>query len=177
MICCPFANCFPRLGLVKVSNAAYKAYDLDLPTPASVSQNVLDGLLRVKLGYGGVIVADHSKDVKEVGMIPNIGSAFSAGALGLNFDTFAGPIIAGCDMLVAGSGGRLIEPTAESLRKSLDLGILPAQRASEARKRVGKAKKGMRLPTGKFSKKAFDQLCREFEDFSRECRDAEREIV
>jgi beta-N-acetylhexosaminidase len=173
----PFRQLLPTLGLVKVSYAAYKAYDIDMPSPASLSSNVLKGLLRVKLGFRGVAVADHIEALKEMGRIPNVGWAYSQRAVGLNFDAFAKSILAGCDMLVVGWGGRLIEPFAERLRKSLEAGTVPMQRVTEAQKRIGRTKKGLRRPSGKFSNRAFDRLCREFENFNQECRSAGREIV
>ena len=63
------------------------------------------------------------------------------------------------------------------LRKTFEVGSFRAQRVNEALKRIRRAKKGIRLPTGKFSKKAYDRLCREFEDFAKDCKSAEREIV
>lgn len=80
-------------------------------------------------------------------------------------------------MVVAGLGGSSIEPVVKSLRIAFDAGTLSAQRMDEALKRIARAKKDMRLPTGKYSKKAFDRLSREFEEFAKECRSAEREIV
>lgn len=158
----PYRKLLPRVRLVLVSHLAYKAYDLNSAIPASLSANVLEGLLRVKLGYGGVAVANFSGLLaKKTGKIESIPRS----------------IAAGCDMVVVGLGGSSIEPVVESLRIAFDAGTLPAQRVSEAAKRIARAKRGLHLPTGKFSKKAYDRLCREFEDFNRECGFAEREIV
>lgn len=54
----PFRELLPRLPFIKLSNASYKAYDFDAPQPASVSSQVIHDLLRVKLGYPGLAVAD-----------------------------------------------------------------------------------------------------------------------
>lgn len=56
----PYRKLLPRVQLVLVSHLAYKAYDPNSAIPASLSANVLEGLLRVKLGYGGVAVANFS---------------------------------------------------------------------------------------------------------------------
>ncbi len=40
-----------------MSTAAYKAYDFDLLQSAGLSSKVVEGLLRVKLGYDGVAIA------------------------------------------------------------------------------------------------------------------------
>jgi len=172
----PFRQLLPKLGLIKLSYAAYKAYDFDLPIPASLSANVIDGLLRVKLGYRGVVVADHFMALKEMGVaIPNDRPFIPDGGLDFNFEPFAKSVAAGCDMLMVGWGESLIGDVAEKLKVTFNGGTLSARRVSEAVKRIGRAKKGMRLPTGKFSKKTFDRLFREFEEFSNDCKTAERE--
>lgn len=174
----PFRQLLPKLGLVNVSYAAYKAYDFDSLIPASLSVNVMGGLLRVKLGYRGVVVANHFAALELMGVaIPDVGPAVSQSGLSFDFEPFAKSVTAGCDMFVVGWGGSLIEPIAGKLRKALEAGTLPAHRISEAVNRIRRAKRCMRLPTGKLSKKAFDRLCREFEDFNKECRSAEQEIV
>jgi beta-N-acetylhexosaminidase len=174
----PYRQLLPRLAMVKLSYAAYKAYDLDLPTPVPLSVNVIGGLLRVKLGFRGVVVADHFLAIQQMGVaIPRPDPTGPERALSFNFEPFAKSVIAGCDMLVMGWGGSLIEPVAEKLRQALDAGTLPTQRVTEALKRIRRAKKGIRLPTGKFSTKAFERLCREFEAFGTECRSAERKNV
>jgi len=80
-------------------------------------------------------------------------------------------------MVTAGPGGGSIEFVIERLRIAFDAGRISAQRTDEALKRIARAKKCKRLPAGNFSKKAFDRLCREFENFNQECHTAEREIV
>ena len=57
----PYRKLLSQLPLVMISHAAYKAYDFDVPRPAVWSYEVVTGLLRVKLGYKGVAVADLSK--------------------------------------------------------------------------------------------------------------------
>jgi beta-N-acetylhexosaminidase len=167
----PFRQSLSRLGLVKASYAAYKAYDSDLAVPATCSANVLEGLLRVKLGFRGIIVADYCETLGDTG------PAFSARGVGPDFNVLAKSIVAGCDMLVVGGGGRPMELFAKAFRKAHEAGTLPARRVKEALKRIARAKMGLRLPTGKFSKKAFDRLCCEFEDFNQECHATERSIV
>jgi beta-N-acetylhexosaminidase len=158
----PYRRLLPLVQLVLVSHIAYKAYDLNSAIPASLSANVLEGLLRVKLGYGGVAIANFSG---------HLGKEF------VKVESIPKSIAAGCDMVVAGQGGSPIEAVFGSLKSAFDTGTLPAERVDEALKRIARAKKGLRLPTGKFSKKAFDKLCREFEEFGKECKLAEREIV
>ncbi len=167
----PFRQLLPKLGLVKVSHAKYKAYDSNCLIPGSLSVNVMGGLLRVKLGYRGVTVADYITALREMGNNPNVGFA------GLDLETFAKSVTAGADTLVIGWTGRFLELIIGDLKKALETGTLPAHRIDEAVNRIGRAKKGLRLPTGRFSKRALDKLCRQFEEFSKECKSAEREIV
>lgn len=158
----PYRTLLPRVQLVLVGHRAYKAYDLNHEIPASLSANILEGLLRVKLGYSGVALANFSSYLEH---------------MSVEAELILKSIAAGCDMVMAGPGGSTIEFVVESLRTAFDTGTIRAQRADAAMNRIARAKKGMRLPSGKFSKKAFDRLCREFEDFNKECRSAEREIV
>jgi beta-glucosidase-like glycosyl hydrolase len=173
----PFRQLLPRLAMVKLSYAAYKAYDLVLPIPASCSANVLNGLLRVKLGYRGVAIADHSAPILETARGISGVPSEEVGMLLVPMKTYATSLMAGCDMQMIQWGRKSLELAAQALGHALDVGDLTSQRVDEALKRIARAKKGTRLPTGRISKKAFDRLCRQFEEFGKECRSAEREIV
>jgi len=54
----PYRQLLPRLPLALISHAAYKAYDFDVLHAAAQSANIVEGLLRVKLHYEGLAVAD-----------------------------------------------------------------------------------------------------------------------
>ncbi|HLY60626.1 MAG TPA: glycoside hydrolase family 3 N-terminal domain-containing protein [Terriglobia bacterium] len=169
----PYRNILPRVQLVMVSYLAYKAYDLNSAIPASISSNVLEGLLRVKLGYRGICLADYYSAATEMLSFLN---PSTPGSISMDFETLPKSIAAGVDILVVMGGARFSELVGETLKKSQKAGTLTTQRISEAIKRIARAKKGLRRPTGKFSKKTFDRICREFEDFSQGCRSAERGI-
>jgi beta-N-acetylhexosaminidase len=174
----PFRQLLPQLAMVKLSYAAYKAYDLDFPISASESVNVIEGLLHVKLGYRGVAVVDPFESLREMKKgrpASTAGDKKEFKFLGVG--AAAKSIVAGCDMLVVGSEGRSLEVAAENLKLGLENGSLSKQRVADALKRIRRAKKGISLPTGKLSKQAFDRLCREFEEFSKNCRSAERKDV
>ncbi|MGD0695240.1 MAG: glycoside hydrolase family 3 N-terminal domain-containing protein [Terriglobia bacterium] len=170
----PFRQLLPRLAMVKLSYAAYKAYDLDLPIPASHSVNVLEGLLRVKLDYRGVSVVDPFELMREMekGLV-DLPVGDEGIMIFMDGDTAAKSISLGCDVLVVDFQRRLFELAAESLKKSLEDGSLSKRRVDEALKRIRRAKRGLRLPKGKFSKRDYDRLCRRFEDFSKECHSTE----
>ena len=93
----------------------------------------------------------------------------------MNHEVYIKSFIAGCDMQVVSLGGIPLKLIMDLIQKTVDVGTLSTQRVSEALKRIRRAKKGIRLHKGKFSKKTFDRLCREFEDFNKECRSAESE--
>jgi len=174
----PYRQLLPRLAMVKLSYAAYKAYDLDMPTPALLSLNVLEGLLRAKLGYRGIAVVDLFDALDQMATaLANSGPGNEQKAVSLRLDGFAQSITAGCDMAVIVPSERIFEPVRGGFRKALQAGTLSARRVDEALKRIRRAKTGMRLPTGKLSTKTFDRLCREFEEFATECRSAERKNV
>lgn len=168
----PYRELLPKLSLVKLSYAAYKAYDIDLAMPAWLSVNVLNGLLRVKLGYRGVALVDPFDAIHGV-------PAHGAGpqTFGVRMEASASSIIAGCDMYCMPRFGRIVEYHAAVLRRAVDDGTLTARRVQEAINRIQRAKRGIRLPTGKFSSRVFDQLCRKFEDFRRDVQTREREIA
>lgn len=170
----PFRQLLPRLALVKLSYVAYKAYDFDLALPAACSANILNGLLRVKLGYGGVAVADHTAPVMEAVRASRSEEVDFA----LPVKTYVVSLMAGCDMqIIRFWGRRSLQLGAESLKHAFEDGTLTAQRVDEALKRIERAKRGIRLPTGKFSNRAFDRLCRKFEEFARDVQFMEREIA
>ena len=165
----PFRQLLPQLTLVKMSYATYKAYDFDLAVQAMYSPNVLEGLLRVKLGYRGLTVVDLYEAITEISKaLPSSGSDEER-AVSLNVEAFAKSIMAGCEMQVVRWGGTSHDLIDVALKKALDAGTLLKRRADEALKRIRRAKKGIRRPSGKFSKRDFDRLCRQFEDFRREC--------
>jgi beta-N-acetylhexosaminidase len=174
----PFRQLLPDLAMAKLSYAAYKAYDLDLRIPASLSANVLEGLLRTKLGYRGLAVVDFFDALDQMmTALANSGPGNEQKAVSLKLDGFAQTINAGCDMVVITRSERMFELVLEGLRKAPQAGALSTRRLDESLRRIHRSKKGMRLPTGKFSKKTFDRLCREFEDLGAQCRSAERKNV
>jgi beta-N-acetylhexosaminidase len=151
----PYRQLLTQLPLVLVSHAAYKAYDFDVPRPAAHSVNVLEGLLRVKLRYEGLAVADVAKteDAQE--------------ALDLG-EKAVRSVKAGCDVLLLEGCEKPAEVVLTALEKALDAGRLSAERLEQSFKRIRLLRKSLAPPGGKISRTAVDQLARQFEDFSRE---------
>jgi beta-N-acetylhexosaminidase len=150
----PFRELLTRLPLVLVSPAAYKAYDFDRPRPASLSTGVVTGLLRVKLGYGGLALAYELE------------SARGAGEIG---DAAILALSAGCDMIVVDEGAPF-ENARLALDAGLESGKLLPQRVEQAVERIQAAKKRLRPPSGKVSMPALNRLVRRYEKFAMEYR-------
>jgi beta-N-acetylhexosaminidase len=155
----PYRALLSRLPLVLVSTAAYKAYDFDFPQSAGLSPKVVEGLLRVKLGYHGVGIAFGLETEAVRGTLTLEEAAVQA-------------LRAGCDMLLL-EDAEAAERVQAALSAARESGKLPSPRVEQALKRIQFAKEGLKPPTGKLSQRSLDRLVREFTDFSRgftECR-------
>ena len=172
----PFRRLLSKLKAVKLSYAAYKAYDFDLPITASCSRNVLQGLLRVKLGYRGLAIADHfgpvMESVRGISLTPpeELDLAVSSKA-------YVAATVAGCDMQVVCTLSRKsAEYCMLALASAVADGSLSGGRLGEALRRIQRVKRGLRQPSVRFSGKGYDQLCRKIEEFRKQVQTMEREI-
>ena len=157
----PYRELNDKLPLVMLSHCSYKAYDFDAPRPAALSPGVVTGLLRAKLGYAGLAVADLRPSTVTVGS-PDLG------------DAAAQAMIAGCDVLVtvAGGAGRVLA----GLRRALELGRLSTERMDQSLERVRAARRRVARPGGRVRKAEVDRLAKRFERFSEECKAEEPKI-
>jgi beta-N-acetylhexosaminidase len=159
----PYRELLPHLPMVLISNAAYKAYDFDYPRPASLSSQVVEGLLRIKLGYKGLALAYELESEEMRGTL----SLGEASIQSLN---------AGCDLLVLDR-----EASCHAVRRALQAGLesgkLSRQRLEQALERVRAARKALAPPAGTVSRRALDQLGRRFEAFEKEFRREELKIA
>jgi len=158
----PYRELIDKLPFVMLSHCAYKAYDFDAPRPAALSAGVVAGLLRVKMGYDGLAVAD-LRQPPATGAPPDLG------------DAAAQSMIAGCDILVTAAGGA--GKVLAGLRGALDLGRLSTQRVDQSLERVRAARRRLPRPGGKVRKAAVDQLTKRFERFRQECQAEEQKIA
>jgi beta-N-acetylhexosaminidase len=161
----PYRELLPRLPLIMVGHGAYKAYDFDLPRPATLSSSVVEGLLRAKLGYRGVAITDDlaSKAIRRI-MDPQEAALKS--------------LEAGCDLLrISGSPEKSAAAVLDALKGGLDSGKIPGARVEQALGRLRRVRKCIPLPGGKVSPRDFDRLARQFEKFTREFRTGEEEIA
>ena len=148
----PYRTLLPHLPLVLVSTAAYKAYDFDLLLSAGLSSKVVEGLLRVKLGYDGVAIAYGLETEAVRGTLTFEEAAVQA-------------VRAQCDMLLvkeAGAAGRALA----ALCAAWESGRLPSPRIEQALERVQLAKKGLKPPAGKLSRRSLGRLAGEFTKFT-----------
>jgi beta-N-acetylhexosaminidase len=159
----PFRDLLPILPFVMLSNVSYKAYDFDVPQPAALSAKVAHDLLRVKLGYRGVAVADLLELLEETSRH----TASEEGAFTSDRE-FSRSIQAGCDLQVVKWGERIAGSITQKMEKALVGGSLTQERVEAALQRVRAAKKGLKRPGGKLSARSFDRLAREFEEFNRQ---------
>jgi beta-N-acetylhexosaminidase len=157
----PYRELLPRLPLVMVSLAAYKAFDFDLPRAAALSSQVVEGLLHIKLGYCGVAVAGFLGPQTGYCKLDPERAAVQA----LN---------AGCDMLVADE--RSMEAIGRALNKALHSGTLSPQRLEQALRRIREVKRKLLPPSARISPHKLDQLIRSIENFSKEFRPEEQRI-
>ncbi len=155
----PYRRLVGKLALVMLSHCAYKAYDFDALRPAALSPSVVQGLLRVKLVYNGLAVAD-LRHALNSGIVADLGEAAVQ------------CVIAGCDLLVASREGA--ERVLAGLRRALESGRLSTQRVEQSLERIRVVRRQLARPTGKVSVAALDQLARRFENFSRECQAEEQ---
>jgi beta-glucosidase-like glycosyl hydrolase len=148
----PYRALLLRLPLVLVSPAAYKAYDFDLLQSAGLSPGVVEGLLRVKLGYNGVAIAC------------GLESEAIRGTLQLG-EAAVHAFRAGCDVLLL-EKAEAAEVVHEALREAFESGRLASPRVEQALKRIQLAKKGLKPPSGRLSRGSLQRVVSEFTDFS-----------
>jgi beta-N-acetylhexosaminidase len=148
----PYRALLPRLPLVLVSTAAYKAYDFDLLQSAGLSPKVVEGLLRVKLGYNGVAIACGLETEAVRGTLALEEAAVHA-------------LLAGCDMLLL-EKAEAADRVHEALRAARESGKLPRPRIEQVLKRIQLAKKGLKPPRGRLSRRSLDRVVREFRNFA-----------
>ena len=157
----PFRELLPALPLIKVSNVSYKAYDFDVVQPAAMSAKVVNDLLRVKLRYRGLAVADLWELLEEASHHTEPEDAAAMDAIAFTLCTKAG-----CDLQIVKWGERLAECVVREIGKKLEAGSLSQGHVAEALGRVRAAKKRVQRPSGKLPARSFKALAREFEEFS-----------
>jgi len=118
--------------LVQVSPFAYKAYDFDQPRPAVFSEKIIEGLLRTKLSYEGVALADLEDAILHPLVEPE--------------EAAVRALQAGCDLVVVGCEGERTEKILARLEKAVGSAEISLRRAEQALGRVRRVKRGLAVP-------------------------------
>ena len=148
----PFRRLLPKLPMVLLSAAAYKAYDFETPRPACLSSFVIEGLLREKLGYRGVAIGF---DLEQKAV---------QGTLGFG-EAVVQALRAGCDVVIVNQGAEFSE-ALKALRDSTESGRLSPKRASEALARVRAVQRRIQKASTIPSPKELAKIGDEFRKFS-----------
>jgi beta-N-acetylhexosaminidase len=150
----PYRKLLGRLPLVMVSNVAYKAYDFDILHSAAESASVLQGLLRLKLRFRGLAVADLT-------CTPEAGHPVDLAKRA------ARSIAAGCDLVIVPGYERGVAAELASLESGMLPTKFEAGQIEKTLKRLRDIKKRLAPPLGRISAVAVERLAREFEEFGR----------
>ncbi|HMD99174.1 MAG TPA: glycoside hydrolase family 3 N-terminal domain-containing protein [Terriglobia bacterium] len=152
----PYREALSRLRMIRISFASYKAFDYEPPKPAPLSERVLEGLLRVRLGYRGAAVATlYTSGLGGQRLTPGQAAVRS--------------INSGCDLLIV-NGDTELAQAFSALEAGVKSGALSDDRVEQALSRVSRAKEGLALPTGKLSASEWDPFVNACEQFSSELR-------
>ena len=143
----PFRKLLPKLPLVMISRAVYKAYNFDFPLPAVWSPEVVTGLLRTKLGYKGVAVANLSR----LGRAPKNTDIGEAAVKAVE---------AGCDLFVIPARKSSVASALRSLRSALGSGRITHNRVEESLQRISAMKRKLAKPLRAISKIPPEELSR-----------------
>ncbi len=119
----PFRRAAPHAPAVMTAHIVYPA--LDPHNPATMSRAILTDLLRVKMGYEGVIITD--------GMdMHAIAHRYSAGQAAVN------ALVAGADMVMAIGSRETQEATLDAIAAAIDDGTLPIAQVEQSLARLDK---------------------------------------
>jgi len=150
----PYRVLGSRLPVIQISHAVYKAYDYEFPRPASLSSHVGEGLLRLKLGFEGVALADISAAARSAG-------------IGLE-EAAVRALQAGCDLLAMPAEEKSLTAVLGAVERACEFGKLAPDRVQQALTRVQKAKRGLKPPHREPSERDVSRLTRDFEKFGKQ---------
>ena len=124
----------PFVQAVKWPGAAFMATHvkfsaIDATRPASLSRDVITGLLRGKMGFDGVVLTD----CLEMGGIRPSGSVPEAAVMAIE---------AGCDMVLVSHTRALQEAAFAAIRDAVRCGRLSVSRLEQSAARIGRWKQG-----------------------------------
>lgn len=148
----PYRTLGNKLAAVEISHAVHRAYDYEFLRPASLSPGVIEGLLRAKLHYRGLALADAS---------------LAAQAAGIDADeAVVRALAAGCDLVLVPGEPSLLERIGRGLERAAGSGRLPGARIAEAIGRVKTARESLPRPPRKLASAQYSRVARDFEEFA-----------
>jgi beta-N-acetylhexosaminidase len=149
----PYRALGAKSAMIQITHAVHKAYDYEFPRPASLSPAVVAGLLRVKIGYQGVVLADASAAARAAGT--ELGEAVVRA------------LAVGCDLVLVPGEEKRIATVLDSIERAIELGSLARDRVEEALGRLRIAKRKLAKPGKAPSERDFACLQRDFAEFSK----------
>jgi beta-N-acetylhexosaminidase len=150
----PYRTLGAKSGMIQITHAVHKAYDYEFPRPASLSSSVVTGLLRVKLGYQGVVLVDASAAARASNT--DLGEAVVRA------------VIAGCDLVLVPGDEKRLAAVIDSMQRATELGTLSRDRVEEALGRLRTAKKKLATPGRAPSERDLARLQHEFAEFAKQ---------
>lgn len=149
----PFVNVFDAVPMIMVGHAHYPALGETRPAPASLSPRIVDGLLRRKLGYSGIIVTDDL----------TMGAVSS---LGLTAGRFLEAFEAGNDMMLFSQTTPLVFEAFQTILRAAKKSVAMRARIDASVRRIVSLK--LRIPPAiKNRGYARTRVLRHIEKFSR----------
>lgn len=153
----PYRALGDKLAAVEISYVVHRAYDYEFLQPASLSPGVIEGLLRTKLRYRGLALADAPRAARAAGIEME--------------EAVIRALAAGCDLAVVPGEPRLLEEICQGLARAADSGRLTGVRITEAMARVKIARKSLRRPARQLPAVEYSRLAAAFEEFARRWKD------
>lgn len=148
----PYRGLGESLTFVLMSTASYKAYDFDYPHSAVLSERVVEGLLRGRLNYRGLVVAPQLESAAVRGVLDEGTAAVQS-------------LIAGCDMLLV-EKDESWQAMRRGIEEALASGKLWRDRLGESVGRIRSARLEWASKKEPFSRTSWDRLGRRYEEFS-----------
>ena len=150
----PYRRLLEHLPMVLVGHACYRAYDFHALIPASLSTNIIKGLLRKKLNYQGLIISDDL----EMGSVNKSIPRREIGVRALK---------AGCDLLILSQQHGSIEEVMIGLEEAVSKGDLDLEQLEKSRARIATARRGLQSLPAIFNRRKFSSLIKKYENFSK----------
>jgi beta-N-acetylhexosaminidase len=146
----PFLNLLDDAPMIMVSHGHYPALGDEKPTPASLSARIVDGFLRKKLGFEGVIVTDDL----------TMGAVTS---MGLTPDLFVRAFEAGNDIIVFSQTTPLVEQAFTTILRAARRSPALRQRVDQSVERILKLKSRFRYTPMRYRAQTRARLIRQID--------------